>query len=343
MRHIPDEELHAYLDQALSRSQCVEIERHLARCPQCQEGRDAIAALRDRTTELLSRLGPPPIIPPAFEVLRLRRAQRIRRRWHWAQRGVWAASLVAAVALGWQVDGHLRRAAVQAGMSEPPRPAQLAAAPAQTPPPKIGHVAVEPPRSQPIGTTRSPTEHRVRAGRPAPVAQATAAAVQFARVSPSDPDTDDPNRSAAAPVARLASADIPDLQAQPVGGDPALQGLWRTILPDSTGPSPANDVPLVPGLPVVQLRVQPGNGSSEVTAVDQLLESGETIRTIAGPAARVYSLVDGEVATARGHADTDAGGRMTVTIRQGDRMVAVTGPSQALGSLLSRVNVKRRY
>ena len=26
MRHIPEDELHAYLDQGLSRSQCVEIE-----------------------------------------------------------------------------------------------------------------------------------------------------------------------------------------------------------------------------------------------------------------------------------------------------------------------------
>ncbi len=43
MRHIPDEELHAYLDQALSRSQCVEIESHLAECPGCSVLRDDTA------------------------------------------------------------------------------------------------------------------------------------------------------------------------------------------------------------------------------------------------------------------------------------------------------------
>jgi anti-sigma factor RsiW len=48
MRHIPEDELHAYLDQALSRSQCVEIESHLAGCPSCRATRDGIAALRDR-------------------------------------------------------------------------------------------------------------------------------------------------------------------------------------------------------------------------------------------------------------------------------------------------------
>jgi len=45
MRHIPEDELHAYLDQGLSRSQCVEIESHLAACPSCQAARDGIAAL----------------------------------------------------------------------------------------------------------------------------------------------------------------------------------------------------------------------------------------------------------------------------------------------------------
>ena len=50
-RHIPDEELHAYLDQALSRSQCVEIESHLAVCAPCREQRNDIAELRDLAEE----------------------------------------------------------------------------------------------------------------------------------------------------------------------------------------------------------------------------------------------------------------------------------------------------
>ena len=70
MRHIPEDELHAYLDQGLSRTQCVEIESHLADCPSCQATRDGIAALRDRTTALLARLAPPRHhVAPAFEGL----------------------------------------------------------------------------------------------------------------------------------------------------------------------------------------------------------------------------------------------------------------------------------
>ena len=67
MRHIPEDELHAYLDQGLSRSQCVEIESHLAVCSSCRATRDGIAALRDRTTALLATLAPPRRFPPAFE------------------------------------------------------------------------------------------------------------------------------------------------------------------------------------------------------------------------------------------------------------------------------------
>jgi hypothetical protein len=136
--------------------------------------------------------------------------------------------------------------------------------------------------------------------------------------------------------------DLPAPSAQPVGADPGLQGLWRTILPDSGSSLRADDIPLVPGLPVTQMRVQPGDGSSDVTAVDQVLESGDLIRTIAGPATRVGSLVDKDTTEGAGGATDRTSGLMTVTIRQGDRMVAVTGPSQAMGSLLSRVNAKRR-
>lgn len=335
MRHIPEEELHAYLDQALSRSQCVEIERHLARCSGCQEGRDTIAGLRDRTTELLSRLGPPPIVPPPFEILKLRRTERIRRRWRWVARGAWAASLAGAVAVGWQVDRRLSHEPAPAGLAV--APAVLAALP---PAP-----ALESPAAPAPARTRVPTRRAYRPSPDRPVhtlrPSTLAPSIRFAQALDADPDTVYEIRPGTS-AARATSPDLPDLLAQPVGGDPGLQGLWRTILPDSAGPSPASDVPLVPGLPVVQLRVQPGNSSSEVTAVDQVLESGEMIRTIAGPAARVGSLVDNDTGVERGFDGTDASGRMTVTIRQGDRMVAVTGPSQAMGSLLSRVNVKRR-
>jgi hypothetical protein len=142
---------------------------------------------------------------------------------------------------------------------------------------------------------------------------------------------------AAEPAVGFGVGEESEVSAVPVGNqDPGLSGLWRTIAPDSAGAGSSGGVPRVPGFAVLRMRMQPGNDGAEVVAVDQLLESGELIRTISGPAQRVAALVGQD-------RDRDSDGRLTVTIRQADRMVAVTGPADALGSLLARVNARRRY
>ncbi len=343
MRHIPEDELHAYLDQALSRSQCVEIERHLARCPRCQMSRDTIAALRDRTTALLARVGPPPIIPPAFETLVARANLRQRRRLRWARTAAWAASVGGVLMLGWWMSGRLFRE---------PR-GTLAVAPpvvASHDTPKVATIPTTslptPPVAQPAANRRPkravtrPLPQLVRASRP--VGDEAPAATGFALATEVDPQ---PGFQPASAVEEASAFELRDLAAQPVADEPGLNGLWRTIVPDKDYSDRRDDIALVPGLPVVQMRVQPGNHGDDVTAVDQTLESGEMIRTISGPASRVLALVNEDAAADSSHSDITAS-NMTVTIRQADRMVAVTGPSNALGSLLARVNIKntkRRY
>jgi anti-sigma factor RsiW len=108
MRHIPEDELHAYLDQGLSRSQCVEIESHLAGCSSCRANRDGIAAMRDRTTALLAKLAPPRRFPPLFDTLQAEALKRVSTRRRRVRAGAWAASLVAAVGLGWDRPGRGR-------------------------------------------------------------------------------------------------------------------------------------------------------------------------------------------------------------------------------------------
>lgn len=354
MRHIPEEELHAYLDQALSRSQCVEIERHLARCPRCQMERDSIAALRDRTTAILARVGPPPIIPPAFETLLVRAEARKAERSRWVRRSGMAAAIGGVLLLGWWTSGRLFQPATFSAVAVAPAPAE--------------HRDVAPTVSVPTTAVSAPERQRatVRTGAPKPRPQAALArdvqlvrasrpvgdeapdASDFALASEVDPQT--AFKPAATTPAQAVSAEetptfeLSDLVAQPVTDDPGLNGLWRTIEPD-TPLDRRDNIALVPGLPVVQMRVQPGNRGDDVTAVDQTLESGEMIRTISGPAPRVLALVneDASADTTRveGHSNN-----MTVTIRQADRMVAVTGPANALGSLLARVSIKsqkRRY
>lgn len=332
VRHIPEDELHAYLDQALSRSQCVEIERHLAECHACQALRDDIAALRDRTTALLARVGPPTIVAPPFAVLQARHAERrdllVRR----VANGAWAASVIGAALLGWAMN-----------RPKPDTPQLAQAIPAPTISSPTQALATPPAATvRPAGQT-SKSPHRAPATRLVRIQRGSTDSSSgwgFANAVETDPSTVATARAADPVSLSPVSYEVPDFSAQPVSAAPELAGLWRTVVPDSVGGIRSGDIPLVSGLSVVQMRVQPGHGEGDVTAVDQALESGELIRTIAGPAGRVGALVD-QNSELDPQKDA-AGSRVTVTIRQGDRMVAVTGPSEALGSLLSRVN-RRRY
>ena len=88
--------------------------------------------------------------------------------------------------------------------------------------------------------------------------------------------------------------------------------------------------------------VQELGTDEEITAVDQQLASGETIRTIEGPAAKVETLIREEQPSGGGSADGQSQPVATLMFRQGDRIVAVTGPSEVLHSLMSRVMVRQR-
>jgi hypothetical protein len=330
VRHIPEDELHAYLDQALSRSQCVEIERHLAECTPCQGRRDDIAALRDRTTSLLARVGPPTIVAPPYAVLRARHAERRDQRTRRIANGAWAASVIGAALLGWGMNRLQPEA--QVAVAAPPRPT-ASVVPAQATSGAPVQTAVHRPRVTPA----NPEPRLVRIRRDA---AESSSSWGFAHAEETDPASISQVRSPDPVSLSPVSYEVPDFSAQPVSVAPELAGLWRTVVPDSVGGIRGGDIPLVSGLSVVQMRVQPGHGEGDVTAVDQTLESGELIRTIAGPAGRVGALV--EQNSELDPQTNAAGSRVTVTIRQGDRMVAVTGPSEALGSLLSRVN-RRRY
>ncbi len=57
--HLPEEELHAYCDEALSPEQRAEAARHLLECLICRAAHADIVALRERTMALLARATPP--------------------------------------------------------------------------------------------------------------------------------------------------------------------------------------------------------------------------------------------------------------------------------------------
>ena len=340
VRHIPDEELHAYLDQALSRSQCVEIESHLAECPGCSALRDDTAGLRDRTTALLARLGPGPILPPSFATLRDRYEAERRWRRQWTVRAGWAASLILAAGLGWKMNQR-----VQAEMARLEAEAPIAVAPVA--------IRLLPSDSRPLAVpaiqTARPEPNRPRQA--VALRQPTSARLPVAAFQVADESAEVMVASyAPAPEgADQTSQEVFSVESQPAVSGGNLQGFWRNVGVDGLEPSTPSQLARVPGLPVIQVQVQPGEAGAEVTAVDQQLEDGQLIRTIEGPAAKVSSLIaNQEAEDASSHQPDAANGtqpdKMTLTLRQGDRMLAVTGPSKVLGSLMiSRGGVRRRY
>jgi hypothetical protein len=327
MRHIPDDELHAYLDQGLSRSQCVEIESHLAACPSCQAARDGIAALRDRTTALLAKLAPPRAFPPEFESLRRRAANQVSARRRRAHIATWAASLVAAVGVGWTGSFLLRP-------HEPvahPVAGQVVTLPVST---RAAAPAVRRPARR--DTTRIQPSRR----RPAAKAVATKSATALPPVIPP-------------PALELSSIDIPRSD---VGFE--LDGMWRTMSWAGAQAEAGDKLPHIDGLPVVQVQVQTsGQGNQPLMVVAQQLASGEVIRTIEGPTSDVSHLLarramsDPIPTTSQRDSaprdsvpsNTDHTDR-TMAMQRGDRMLVITGalPSDSLLAMIRRLNAEMR-
>jgi anti-sigma factor RsiW len=327
MRHIPEDELHAYLDQGLSRSQCVEIESHLAVCPSCQAARDGIAAMRDRTTALLANLAPPRAFPPEFESLRRRAASQVSARRRRAHLAAWAASLVAAVGLGWTASFLLRP-------QEPvarPAAGQVVTLPVST------RAAAAPSRR---AVRRDTTAIQPSRRRPAVRAVATESATAIPPVIPP-------------PALELSSIDIPRSD---VGFE--LDGLWRTMSWAGAQAEAGDKLPHIDGLPVVQVQVQTSEqGKQPLMVVAQQLASGEVIRTIEGPTSDVSHLLARRAmsdpmptmglpdsaprdSTLSGTDHTDR----TMAMQRGDRMLVITGalPSDSLLAMIRRLNAEMR-
>jgi anti-sigma factor RsiW len=327
MRHIPEEELHAYLDQGLSRSQCVEIESHLASCPSCQAARDAIAALRDRTTALLAKLAPPRGFPPVFDSLRRRAALQASARRRRIRLAAWVASLVAAVGLGWMANYFLTtRAAVPSELASgnvAPVPVAASALPATVAPTF---------KSSPVAAKSSPVVRRSRRHSSGVVSEATV------KLSP----------VVAPATLQFSSVDVPH-------PEPELNGMWRTMSWDGAQAEAGDKLPHIDGLPVVQVQLQllpSDKGKQPLMVVAQQLASGEVIRTIEGPtndvshllAQRTMSDSDPTIARIDSNGFPSGGADRTMAMQRGDRMLVITGalPSDSLLAMIRRLNAEMR-
>jgi hypothetical protein len=342
MRHIPEDELHAYLDQGLSRSQCVEIESHLAGCSSCRATRDGIAALRDRTTALLSRLAPPRRFPPAFESLRSLAAQRVHTRRRRLRAGVWAASLLAALGLGWTASTMVGPGRATSVATRSVRPVAEASADRARPTGTDSRETRSPAASKPAPATRTaPAPARSASYREAARERRAARAaredsIRAAKLAILDP----------APVLELSPLD----DRRPAAGE-QFGGMWRTMSWDGAQ-SEAGESPLhIDGLPVLRVQVQANDqGKRPLMVVAQQLSSGQVIQTIEGPARDVSELLSRRTATsADGSLSVSISGADPATdqamaMQVGDRMLAITGalPSDSLRAMIRRINAEMR-
>jgi len=315
MSHILEDELHAYLDQALSRSRCVVIESHLASCAFCSSQRDAIASLRDQTTLLLGTLAPARRIPVSLEELDRRRLAREPRRQR-NRRVLWAASVVGALGLGY----GLRSVGAVGGTPE-----------------------VAPVRVATVTTEVQPAPAAPAPGSPSAVASSIPGAQRLSVRPVAVTTTNAPIQEELVPVhdgSTPPSVESSTSSALPTDADPSLQGFWRTVpwdkAQDMAGKAPAR----VEGVPVEEVQVQPSRqGGSPMMVVAQRLSSGEVIQTIEGPAADVSQLL-----SRRGDGGLDSAGRPAEALTRGDRMLVVTGelPPDSLRAMVRRVNAAMR-
>jgi hypothetical protein len=273
MRHIPEAELHAYLDQALSRSQCVEIEHHLAGCRACRAERDGIAALRDRTTALLVAAAPRRIRPRPFAHLSTAHSERTSRRARGLRTATWAASLVAAIGLGWSLNQW------SAGANTGPGATAGTVAQMQPPESSVNVPAEGRTRAAAPSRTNSPTRLAAAPTPPKPI-------IVPARFEPAPTDT---------PVAdppRPATTELASLGGTSAASEPVLPGVWRTVAWTNSQAEREEWVPRVDGVPVVQVKQRQGpQGGRPITLVTQLLANGEMISTVEGPATEVAALL----------------------------------------------------
>jgi anti-sigma factor RsiW len=282
VRHIPEEELHAYFDQALSRSQCAEIETHLSHCAKCQAQRAEVAILRDRTTAMLAQLSPRPVIvPPSFQVLLDRRSRQLRFamwRVRFERAGLWAAGIAAAAGIGWLgrtvLDPH-RTARASAPIAEVRPPAN----------PASNVVAV---------TVPAEPGPDLRKAKPAPIPEPEPNTPGGGGRRSSGPSAAAPSIQPAASVLDLgiAPAESATVRGTAEEGGDFFSRIWRVVQWDEAIRTLQGGLPYIEGLTVVGVQMRPGSrGERPTVIVTQQDASGELIHSIEGPVAQVNEVL----------------------------------------------------
>lgn len=345
MRHIPEEELHGYLDQALSRSQCVEIECHLAGCIRCRHTRDQIAALRDRTTALLGDLVSPISRRPTFAALMMQanarrmelagEAPHSRFMTTWSRRGAQAAGVALLIAVGWSARGFAPAAPAGLGNGS----AQLAAA--------VGLDRLN--AGSPLRGSFLPTGSNEARQQARPVASDQ----PDPGWEPDPIERTAPRRIAVAEAPGVATMALTVSSHDATGSNaefPAA-GLWRTVSWSEASALTGDEVRRIHGLPVIEIQVLPlGKDERPLVMVVHQDASGRIIRALEGPADRLSEILSDVIARTNGAVHTsqpirttpDYIGGATGAPRRSIRVAAIAGTldAPALDQLANSLTIR---
>ena len=313
MSHVDDGELTAYADGAYPANDpdALRISAHLSACDNCRTRLEQAHVLRDRTAQILGFATPGPASAPPFETLeaKLSTSSRPPRR---HINLAWAASIMLALGLGWFGRGAWQDPPMRGGvvqeetLTASDAAATVAAAPsAQAPAPQPSPQVASETRAAPRQSDRAQVLGAAAAREETAVGATVGVASAAARTPAATPPP-----AAAAPS--LAEA---DLAADAVAN--------RQYMSAADAERRGINVPRIPELPVARIAM-----SQDTTFVEQSLPDGRVVRLT----------VMNEVAEAR--RERRSAGRVAapemaqvqksvvpnVTIRQGDKVILVTGP-----------------
>lgn len=332
MPHVDEGLLHAYLDGELSPVERTRVDEHLTGCLACRTRLDEERQLIERASKLLGFAAPVERPAPPLHQL-----ERPKVWWHVRMPLAWAATVILAIGLGWQLSEQLGRPEVKT-MSGPIAVRESQAPPAQQPatpaPATSGRLDVR--RQRGFQEHPEPTLAQKSTAQPDSVLADRLTSVTAAE--------ERAGAGAAAPTPAPAAANLPSPNLAPrmqaVERDEALVSLDSAAVRAILGREPL----VIPGLAVRSI-TRSGRAPNEIV-VAQALDSTHVILLFEARQTMTRAYVERDLGTSGADAraptaaakaappDTLAGRLI------GDILVEVTGPvaRDSLAKLLRRVH-----
>jgi hypothetical protein len=237
MPHVDDGHIEAWLDRdrsGMPRAEIEEIERHLDSCSDCRDRMLRARTMRERAASILAGTGPTVVVPPRFEEVAARaaagapatrRPMTEDRKWrHRLYATAWAASMAAALGIGWLGRDLLREERIAFAPAASSESVTTASGAARLPAPDVRAAA------EPAAPERSESDA---------ISQESAGAATAGSAEPIRVAVAPPPGQVATPLNAVAdAANLPASPVRPDTGDStlALQERAAATIADAAAP-----------------------------------------------------------------------------------------------------------